>query len=81
MTKNMKSLMAKLLYNARLKERHIGTAKLNVEMAASFRMGGRRKQATQYLHSAAVHRKYAENHARCLADVRNQILEMCDDGA
>ncbi|MBU3824163.1 MAG: hypothetical protein H9917_04995 [Candidatus Oceanisphaera merdipullorum] len=75
----MQPLMDELIYKAVLKERHIGTAKLNIDMAASFRMGGRRKQATQYLLSAAVHRKYAESHARSLAAVRNQILEACHD--
>lgn len=79
MTNNVELLMDELVYNAELKERHIGTAKLNIEMAASYRMGGRRKQATQYLHSAAVHRKYAENHARSLATARNQLLEICHD--
>ena len=79
MTENVKSLMAKLLYNARLKERHIGTAKLDIEMSASFRIGGRRIQAIKYLRSAAFQRKLAEKYARNLAAARNQLLERCHD--
>lgn len=79
MTSKVKFLMDELIFSAVLRDRHIGSAKLNIELAARHRTSGRRKQAAQYLHSAAVHRKYAENYARGLADARNQLLEQCHD--
>jgi hypothetical protein len=79
MTNNVELLMDDLVLYAKLKERHIDTAKFSVEMAASCRMGGRRQQAAHYLHVAEVHRKHAEEHARSLATARNMLLEACYD--
>ncbi|TDW59462.1 hypothetical protein [Oceanimonas baumannii] len=68
MTNIVEFLMDELVYNAKLKERNIDQAKLSVELASSYRLGGRRQQAAQCLHLAAHARKQAEKHGAAMTE-------------